>query len=98
MIKSSQNILRADNPEELLKAEQATSLRQATEWGMRAIQGSFPRLKDRIHYETNGERKVFLQLLPLLYNYRTNMVGLNAIANTYVPLWSVDCRYIVAAP
>jgi hypothetical protein len=26
---------------------QATSLRQAAEWGMRALQGSFPRLKER---------------------------------------------------
>jgi DDE superfamily endonuclease len=98
MIKSSENVLRADNAEEVLLAEQATSLRQAAEWGMRAIQGSFPILKDRIQYETNEERKVFLQLLPLLYNYRTNMVGLNQIRNTYVPLWGVDCRYIVALP
>jgi DDE superfamily endonuclease len=95
MIKSSENVLRAQNPEQVLQQQEATSLRQAAEWGMRAIQGSFPRLKDRIHYETNGERKVFLQLLPLLYNYRTNLVGLNQIANTYVPLWAVDSRYIV---
>jgi DDE superfamily endonuclease len=95
MVKSSENVLRADNPQQVLLSEQATSLLQAAEWGMRAIQGSFPRLKDRIHYENNGERKVFLQLLPLLYNYRTNLVGLNAIQNTYVPLWGIDSRHII---
>jgi hypothetical protein len=83
---------------QLFLAEQATSLRQAAEWGMRAIQGSFPRLKDGIHYKTNGEWRVFLQLLTLLYNYQTNMVGLNAITNTYIPLWGVNCRYNVAMP
>jgi DDE superfamily endonuclease len=95
IVKSSDNVLTANNAEELLLRDQATSLRQAAEWGMHAIQSSFPRLKDRIHYENNGERKIFLQLLPLLYNYRTNLVGLNQIANTYVPLWSMDARYFV---
>jgi hypothetical protein len=78
--------------------QEATSLRQAAEWGMRAIQSSFPRLKDRIQYENNGERKVFLLLLPLLYNYRTNLVGLNQIGSTYVPLWTVDARYFATLP
>jgi DDE superfamily endonuclease len=96
MIKSSQNVLAAHNAEQVRLQAEATSLRQAAEWGMRAIQGSFPRLKDRIHYETNGERAVFLKLVPLLYNFRTNLVGLNQIQNTYVPLWGVDCRYLVA--
>jgi DDE superfamily endonuclease len=95
MIKSSDNVLRAADAEAVLVQQEATALRQAAEWGMHALQSSFPRLKDRIHYETNGERKVFLQLLPLLYNYRTNMVGLNQIRNTYVPLWSIDARYFV---
>jgi hypothetical protein len=95
IIKSSDNVLTAANAEDLLLRTQATSLRQAAEWGMRAIQSSFPRLKDRIHYENNGERKIFLSLLPLLYNYRTNLVGLNQIANTYVPLWTMDARHIV---
>jgi DDE superfamily endonuclease len=40
LIKSSENIMRADNPEELLLQQEATSLRQAAEWGMRAIQSS----------------------------------------------------------
>jgi DDE superfamily endonuclease len=87
LIKSSKNVMQADNAEELVVQQEATSLRQAAEWGMRAIQSSFPRLKDRIHYETNGERRVFLQLLPLLYKYCMKLVGLNQIGSTYVPLW-----------
>jgi len=34
---------------------QATSVRQLSEWGMRGLQGSFPRLKDRIKYKERGE-------------------------------------------
>jgi hypothetical protein len=34
---------------------QATLVRQMSEWGMRGLQASFPRLKDRIIYEENGE-------------------------------------------
>jgi DDE superfamily endonuclease len=95
LIKSSQNVLRGNNPNDLLIQTQATSLRQAAEWGMRAIQSAFPRLKDRIRYENNGERQVYLQLVPLLYNFRTNFVGLNQIQNTYVPLWGVDADYYI---
>jgi hypothetical protein len=39
---------------------QATSVWQMTEWGMRGLQASFPRLKDRLDYEENGERQLFL--------------------------------------
>jgi DDE superfamily endonuclease len=79
----------------LLRMEQATSLRQAAEWGTGAIQASFPRLKDRIHYEENGERGVFLSLVPLLCNYRLAKVGLNQIRNVYCPSWSVDSAFFI---
>ena len=62
-IKSSQDYLvytmptrleqRLDN---IQRKGQATSMRQAAEWGMRAIQSSFPRLKDTFVYEETGER------------------------------------------
>jgi len=39
---------------------QATLLRQSAEWGMRAVEGSFPRLKDKLLLcETFEDRKVF---------------------------------------
>lgn len=95
LLKSSQNLSDATGPLHLLRLEQATSLRQAAEWGMRAIQSAFARLNDRIHYEENGERRIFLSLVPLLYNFRLSKVGLNQLQNTYVPSWSVDFNYYV---
>ena len=64
---------------------QATSVRQLSEWGMRGLQGSFPRLKDRLPYEERGERKLILEMIVLLYNYRASTVGMNQIQSTYMP-------------
>jgi hypothetical protein len=61
---------------------------------MRAIQGAFPRLKDAIKYEEKGERLRILKLVPLLYNFRLEVVGLNQIMNTYAELWGKDANYI----
>jgi hypothetical protein len=97
MVKSSENITNAEDAMDLLRQQQATSLRQAAEWGMRAIQSSFPRLKDRIMYEESGtERRIFLALMPLLYNFRLHYVGLNQLRNTYMPHLSADSRYLIA--
>ena len=59
-------------------------MRQSVEWGMRAFQSSFPRIKDRIIFEENGEKRLILRLLVLLFNYRANMVGINQIWNEYL--------------
>jgi hypothetical protein len=70
---------------------QATSLRQSAEWGMRALQGSFPRLKDRITFSDNiADRKVFLNLFPMLYNFRTHYIGLNQIRSTFYPNFELN--------
>ena len=61
----------------------ATSVQQLSEWGMQGLQGSFPRLKERILWEERGERKLLLQLAIYLYNYCTEMVGFNQIATVY---------------
>ena len=61
----------------------ATSVRQLSEWGMRGLQGSFPRLKERIRWEERGERKLMMQLVIYLYNYRAEKVGFNQIATVY---------------
>jgi hypothetical protein len=84
LIKSSENSTTCEDPITLLRQEQATSLRQAAEWGMRAIQSSFPRLKETIRIEDNGERSVILNLVPLLYNYRLAKVGLNQLRRTSI--------------
>lgn len=64
--------------------QEATSLRQSAEWGMRAFQSMFPRCKDKIHYEENGERRIMLKSMVLLYNFCSNVVGINQIRNVYM--------------
>lgn len=73
------------NINELNILEEATSMRQSAEWGMRAFQCSFPRVKDRIPFEYKGQRKLMMKLLILLYNLRTKKVGINQILNVYMP-------------
>jgi hypothetical protein len=98
LIKSSQDDLTADD-QFLNVAEQvrniavkraATSMRQSVEWGMRAIQSSFPRLKDTIVYEEYGERRIIFNCLFHLYNFRARLVGINQIANVYLPALDHD--------
>lgn len=96
LIRSAQDTSGAKTPLELNQLMEATSLRQASEWGMHAIQSAFPRLKDAIKFERNGERRRILELVPLLYNLRLEVVGLNQIRSTYVPSWSKDCNNIIS--
>ena len=63
--------------------EVATSVRQLSEWGMRMIQGSFPRLKDNMILEDFGDRKIIMNLVVALYNFQTSAVGINQILNTF---------------
>ena len=58
---------------------------QSSEWGMRCLQGPFPRPKERFIYEEKGERDLMLKLIVLIYNFRVNTVGINQIRNTYMP-------------
>ena len=82
LIRSSRND--PENAEDLLVNRDATSVRQLSEWGMRMIQGQFPRIKDPIKYEKKGERKIILRLLIHLYNFQTSQVGINTILNSYM--------------
>ena len=91
----SQNVPIMEGHQAMLLGQQVTSCRQATEWGMRGLQGLFPRLKDRIIYEENGERAIILKFITLLYNYRVQSVGINQILNHYMPLLSKDARYLL---
>ena len=71
--------------DEICIAKEATSMRQSSEWGMRAFQSSFPRIKDRIALEYRGQQKLTMKLLILLYNLRARKVGINQILNVYMP-------------
>eukprot|EP00804_Cyclotella_cryptica_P010121 CCRYP_018494-RA/>CCRYP_018494-RA protein AED:0.03 eAED:0.03 QI:578/1/1/1/0/0/2/26/188 len=76
--------------DEMEIAKDATSMRQSAEWGMRAFQASFPRIKDRITMEERGQRKLMMKLMILLYNLRTRRVGINQILNVYMPSLNED--------
>jgi len=55
------------------------SLWQSSEWGMRALQGTFTRMKSRL-CSNKKKRKLILTVIILLHNFRTEVVGLNQIA------------------
>ena len=84
LVKSTQ-----DDPEDpnlLLINRDATSIRQLSEWGMRMIQGGFPRIKDCIQYEEEGDRKIIFMLMIHLYNFKTSNIGINTISVSYTHL------------
>jgi DDE superfamily endonuclease len=88
IIKSSQNETTCESPFEILEYRAATSLRQSAEWGMRAIQSALPRMLDAIRYEEQGQRKIILICMVMLYNFRCDRVGLNQIKTVYCPNWN----------
>ena len=64
--------------------EKYISLRQASEWGMRALQGTFGRLKSRLPSDSEKRGLIILSVI-LLHNFRTEFVGLNQIATAFNP-------------
>ena len=90
LLKSSGDVTKATSARDVRRISQATSVTQASEWRMKAIQGAFPRIKDTLQHEEGGERKIYLMLMVLLYNIRLELVGLNQIRNVHLPAWSRD--------
>jgi len=82
----------------IAKKKDATSMRQAAEWGMRAVESSFPRLKDTMIYEEHGERRITMKMLLLLHNLRARLVGINQIKNVYMPSLSIDANIAFLHP
>ncbi|KNE92026.1 hypothetical protein PSTG_14559 [Puccinia striiformis f. sp. tritici PST-78] len=71
------------------------SARQAAEWGMRSIQGSFARLKLPLPAEDNEYQADLLQLVCGLHQIRCRLVGINQTASVYESVWdenAVLCR------
>ena len=66
----------------LERANDHVSLRQASEWGMRGLQGTWPRIKSRLTSNTR-KRKLIISCIVLLNNYRTEFLGLNQIATVF---------------
>ena len=73
-------------------------MRQSAEWGMRTLQASFPRLKDRMIYEETGERRIIMKMMVLLFNLRSRRIGINQVLNTYMPALEQDVNqeYVAA--
>ncbi len=92
LIKSSQDYLTASPTAHTMEEQlldiaikrEATSMRQAAEWGVRAVQSLFLRLKDTLVYEERGERRRILTCLLLLYNLHARKVGMNQIRAVYL--------------
>jgi hypothetical protein len=61
-----------------------TSLRQASEWGMRALQGTFTRLTTRLTSDSRKRHDLILSVV-LLHNFRTEVMGVNQIATVFNP-------------
>lgn len=92
LIKSAQS---PENPEDERFCEQATSMRQSAEWGMRLLQSSFPRMKDRMIIKDTIETRKNIKLFALLSNFRSNCVGINQIRNVYMPCLPLKANEIL---
>jgi hypothetical protein len=64
-----------------------TNARQAAEWGMRSIQGSFGRLRIPLPITMNHFRLRLLTCCFRLHQLRVRLVGINQIQTVYHPLW-----------
>ena len=79
LIKSSQDDLTADSQYNNLEDQianiaikrEATSMHQSAEWCMRALQSSFPRLKDTLAYEEHCEWGITFDCLFHLFNLQS---------------------------
>jgi hypothetical protein len=61
-----------------------TLLRQASEWGMRGLQGTFPRWKKHLP-SNHHQRWLVLEAIVLIHNYWTELVGFNQINTVFDP-------------
>ena len=61
-----------------------TSLRQVSEWGMRALQGTLARLTTRLTSDSKKRHDLIVSIV-LLHNLRTDLMGVNQIATVFNP-------------
>lgn len=66
---------------------QLLSYRQSAEWGMRALQGCFGRLRVPLEISCAEERAHLLETCMRLHNLRTQVVGINQIRTVYFKHW-----------
>ncbi|KIP10780.1 hypothetical protein PHLGIDRAFT_65051 [Phlebiopsis gigantea 11061_1 CR5-6] len=63
------------------------SYRQSAEWGMRALQGSFGRLRLPLDINDSSARADLLETCVRMNNVRALRVGIHQIRNVYAPIW-----------
>jgi hypothetical protein len=85
LIKSCQTLPTNATECVVLVNDEAMSLWKSSEWGMRGLQVSFPRLKDRFICEEYGEHLILLLTVMPLYSFCTQYVGINQIRSVYFP-------------
>jgi hypothetical protein len=68
--------------------EQLVSARQAAEWGMQCLQGSFGRLKVPMPADDPQFRQLLILLCVRLHNARARIVGINQIQTVYEGIWT----------
>jgi hypothetical protein len=67
--------------------EQIVSARQAADWGMHCLQGSFGRLKMPMPADDAQFRQLLIILCAHLHNARARIVGINQIRTVYEGIW-----------
>ena len=75
--------------------EDLTKMRQSAEWGNRALEGSFPRLKAIFPWESSGFfRSVVITNCIQLVNLRARLIGPSQIRSVWMPWlrceWALD--------
>jgi hypothetical protein len=60
------------------------SLRQASEWGMRGLQGTFPQCKKQLPSNSKQQRLV-IESIVLIHNFRSTYVGRSQISTVFDP-------------
>ena len=68
-------------------SDEITSARQAAEWGMRSLQGSFGRLKVPLPAEDFTFRRILIENCAFLHNVRVSCVGVDQIRTVYEEVW-----------
>ncbi|KZT52367.1 hypothetical protein CALCODRAFT_441669 [Calocera cornea HHB12733] len=74
--------------EHLQFLDQLVSFRQSAEWGMRAIQGSFGRLRLPLDANDARARRNLLETVFRLHQIRVRLVGINQLRSVYEPIWT----------
>jgi hypothetical protein len=70
----------------LKRSDLFVSLRQASEWGMKSLQGTFSRMRSRLPWDKTKRLKMLTSIF-LLHNFRTHYCGINQIASVFDPCY-----------